>query len=74
MNGRRRITSHCHYYTLRCEFVHDETMASASNAMRRVIQLRHEAQRETILIFDTAIDDNFPQTVKEMACDADVRY
>jgi len=53
--------------------VHDEAMASASNAMR-IIQLRHEAQRETILIFDTAIDDNFPQTVKEMACDADVRY
>ena len=62
------LLSFCHY-TLLCEFVHDETMASASNAMR-VIQLRHGARSETLLIFETEIDADFAQNVKAKACTA----
>lgn len=47
--------------------MHDEAMASASNAVR-IIQLRHEARSETILIFDTEIDADFAQNVKAKAC------
>ena len=62
----KELPSFCHY-TLLCEFVHNETMANASNAMR-VIQLRHGARSETILIFDIEIDADFAQNVKAKAC------
>ena len=52
-----------------CEFVHDETMACASNAMR-VIQLRRGDRSEFISIFDTDINNDLAQNVKAKACTA----